>query len=80
MVNEADAIVAEVEQFLAAYQDDLVAHARTALADRYHRDGVFMQFQGRTKLYPYPDIRQLYLEQWPGPASFVRYSCSKPRR
>jgi hypothetical protein len=68
--EQASNIEAEARQFMAEYAADLQRGDRSALAERYHRDGAYLLGDGRKELRSLEAITQHYLNDWNPPASF----------
>lgn len=60
----------EVRQFYDAYADDLRAHRKEAIANRYDTRGVYFMGNGYKSLETFEATKSRYLTKWKGPKSF----------
>lgn len=60
----------EVRQFYDAYADDLRAHRKEAIANRYDTRGVYFMGNGYKSLETFEATRSRYVTKWKGPKSF----------
>lgn len=70
--KEADvsATERELRQFYDAYADDLRAHRREAIANRYDSRGYFALGNGSKRFVSFEDNKKNYTTRWTGPKSF----------
>ncbi|HEX6376565.1 MAG TPA: hypothetical protein VFZ91_12695 [Allosphingosinicella sp.] len=63
-------IVAEARAFMEGYGEELRLGDRSALADRYDRNGAWRVGPARTEFQSWADIEANYRRRWAAPASF----------
>jgi hypothetical protein len=56
--------------FYDAYADDLRAHRREAIVDRYDRRGAYLMGNGSKRFETFEQIRDVYVTKWSGPKAF----------
>lgn len=63
-------IVAEAEEFMAAYAEDLRRGDRAAVAARYDRGGAWQMGRGQKRFAAWEEIARSYRTDWEAPARF----------
>ena len=64
------ALVGEARAFMEAYQADLIAGDREAIASRYDPSGAFIMGGGLKDFEPHAAIERRYIEEWSPPSAF----------
>jgi hypothetical protein len=64
------AIVADARAFMEGYANDLRTGDREAIAQRHHRGGATIIFNGERRFAPWEEIRAQYADGWTPPAAF----------
>lgn len=64
------ALVGEARAFMEAYQADLIAGDREAIAARYDPNGAFIMGGGLKNFAPHTEIERRYVEEWSPPSAF----------
>ncbi len=57
--------------FYDAYAEDLRAHRREAIVDRYDRRGAYLMGNGSKRFETFEQIRDVYMNKWLGPKAFA---------
>lgn len=69
--SDTAALERELREFYDSYAEDLRAHRREAIADRYDRRGVFLLGNGSKRFESFEAKKTSYLTRWNGPKSFA---------
>ena len=67
-INDEE-LIAEAEDFMSEYAEDLNAKDGVAVASRYHSTGSYFVGNGRKRFESYDSIQSRY-EKWTGPEDF----------